>query len=115
MGNRATVDLTKGQLTEEQFVAAAAAMAELVQSAGWVMVNQLIAGARLAIVQMIHDPNVHKEYVSGMLRAIDTIPDNVAYIVERGQALAKQKVEARESTKTKPVPFVRPGGSTPAV
>lgn len=115
MGNRAVVDITK-QLTVEQFVSVSADMLQLTQTPGWQLVLQLIEGARKDVIQMIHDPNVHKEYVSGMLRAIDTIPENVAHIVERGQALSEKQVAEREIAKAaKSLPFVKPGSSTPAM
>ena len=115
MGNRATVDLTKS-LTEEQFISVANDMAQLASTPGWQLLLQLIEGARLAIVQMIHDPQGHKEYISGMLKAVDTIPENVAYIVERGKALAEKSAAEREIAKSaKSLPFVKPGSSTPAM
>lgn len=115
MSNRAAVDLTK-QLTEEQFGAVYSDIVGLAQTPGWALVLQLVAGAKTSIVQMIHDPAVHKEYVSGMLQAIDSIPNTVALILDRGQALAKQKADEREAAaQTKRLPFVKPGSSTPAM
>jgi len=116
VGNRAAVDITKGQLSEDEFMAVAQAMTQLVQTPGWQYLTQLIAGSKHAIMQMIHEPGVTKDYLSGMLRAIDTIPDNVAYIVEHGAALTKAREEEKEAAvhNASLLPFVKPGGSTPA-
>jgi hypothetical protein len=113
MGTR-TVDLTKGQLTEDELLTAANAFAEMVGTQGWALLIQLVTNSKYAITQMIHDPDVTKDYLSGLLKAIETIPDNVTFIIEKGEAIKKQRQDERTAEKKAMLPFVRPGGSTPA-
>jgi len=115
MGNRAAVDLTKGKLTEDELLTTATALSEMIQTQGWQYLLQLIVSSKYALMQMIHEPATSKDYLSGLLKAIDTIPDNVAYIVERGDEIRKQRIDEREAAVSKAVlPFTKPGGSTPA-
>ena len=114
MGNRSTIDLTQ-KLTAEQMTVLAVAMREMTATQGWGYLVKMVEAARLGVIAMVHEPDVSKDYISGLLKALDTIPSNVEYVLAQGAAIAKQQVEEREAAKTKPLPFVRPGGSTPAV
>lgn len=91
------------------------ALEETIGTQGWQYIKQLVARQKASTIEMIHEPGVPKEFVSGLLRALDAIPLSAEQLIKKSLDIRKAKQKAEEGqSKVIQFPFVRPGSGTPA-
>ena len=112
--SRSVLDLGS-RLNEDQVAAVGMALEATMASEGWQYIRQLVDQCKAGTIQLIHRPDLSKDFISGMLTALDTIPANAETLVKKSRQIRVAREQQKQNEQTGVLlPFVKPGMGTPA-